>query len=917
MSTPAGGGLVGDATIRIDGDTDPALRALRQFSRDADGRMRDLRVRFTSESAIITRSLSNAAGGGDQFGGSLRSLAGIAGSVAPVLARVGASMAGLGAAAGSAAPLLAGIVTTLENIAPAGAVAVTGMLAVVQAGAAIKLGMIGVGDAVTAAFDTSDPEAFAEALEKLAPNARAFAEQVRALQPDLQRFQQGVQNRLFANFADELERLATTVLPVVRTNINQTATTLNGMALGASVAARELAKDGTLGKAMAGANQGLLNLRRIPGQVVTALGQLATAGAPAFDRITEAAGNAATSISERLGRAFESGALEDAVNTAIDVIRDLGAVAGNVFGILGNIMAPVQEQGAGLVGTLLEVTGVLREATGTQGFQDAISALAGVMSTLASTAGPLLGQALAAIGPVFTTLGPPVERLIEALGAALSPIIEALGPVLEAAAVAVGVLVDAVAPLLPVIGELIASLLPPLVPVIQAIAQAFAGAAPIVAQLGDILTAVLAPIIAQLPTIITPLVDTFTNLTSLILPILSDLLTQLAPTLAQIGQSFGELLIAVGPLLEVLGRLIGEVLVALLPLLTPIITLVAQLAAVFADQLANIITNVVVPAVTLITALLSGDASAAWQAFKDLIAGVGRFIGQSVANMGRVITMILGTIVGTIQRLPGRIFAVLGVLAGGLLRIARTAWNRFAEATSRGIINAVNFVRQFPGRAFSALGALAGNLRSRALQAGRALLDALRGRINAVIDLVRGLPGRAGRALGNLGRTLASAGRALIQGFIDGIKSKISDVGSAVGGIVSKARSFFPSSPAKEGPFSGRGYPLFSGRDISESLAEGITQRQRLVQRAAENLAQAARSAVAAPVSMSLNQTRPESLDVSPLRRAPAAAVTVNNRFEFRNDGVIGSQLELQNWFARALDQAARTNRLPAALRSA
>ena len=59
MSTPAGDDLVGDATIRVDGDTDPAMRALQQFSRDTQGRLRDIRGRFISESQAINRHLAN------------------------------------------------------------------------------------------------------------------------------------------------------------------------------------------------------------------------------------------------------------------------------------------------------------------------------------------------------------------------------------------------------------------------------------------------------------------------------------------------------------------------------------------------------------------------------------------------------------------------------------------------------------------------------------------------------------------------------------------------------------------------------------------------------------------------------------------------------------------------------------------
>ncbi|MBP5870834.1 hypothetical protein F3K24_27675 [Streptomyces sp. LBUM 1485] len=185
MSTPAGDDLVGSATIRVDANTDPATLALLRFSRDAQGRIRDVRGRFVAEGTLINRSLVGAASGGDRFSLSLSGLASAAGTAAGILGRVGIGVAAIGAAAGTAAPLLAGIVTTLESIAPAGAVAVTGMLAVTQASAAIKLGMVGVEDAVTAAFDTSKKgaEDFDAALKKLSPSARAFATQVRTMAP--------------------------------------------------------------------------------------------------------------------------------------------------------------------------------------------------------------------------------------------------------------------------------------------------------------------------------------------------------------------------------------------------------------------------------------------------------------------------------------------------------------------------------------------------------------------------------------------------------------------------------------------------------------------------------------------------------------------------------------------------------------
>lgn len=835
MSTPGGDDLVGNASIRVDADTDPAVLALARFSRDAQGRVRDVSGRFVAEGTVINRALINAAGGGDRFGFSLRGLTAVAGRAGGALGSVASVLGRAGAAAGAAAPLLAGIVTTLQNVAPAGAVAVTGMLAVQQASAAIKLGMIGVEEAVTSAFDTSEAGAkkFDEALKKLAPNARAFAVQVRELAPAFQKFQQGVQNRLFTGLGEELGRLSTTVLPVVRKNIDDTAGALNKMALGATGAARSLATSGTLGKAMAGANQGLANLQKTPGQVVTALGQLAAAGAPAFDRLTGAVADVATKIGDRLSGAFKSGALEDAVNAAVDLLKDLGTVASNVFGALGNIIAPVQEAGGGLIGMLVEITGALKDATGTQAFQAAISSLAGVMGTLARTVGPLLGQVLSTIAPIFIELGAPIERLITSLGAGLSPIITGLRPVLAAAADAIGVLVDAVSPLLPVIGNLIASLLPPLVPLLLSVGDVFAQAAPVVMLLANVLTTTLAPILAQLPAIVMPVANLLTMLAETLFPVLAEVVLALAPSLERIGQSFGQLLTAIAPLLTLLGQLIGETLVALLPLLAPIIDLVAQLAAVFADQLANVLNNVILPAIRLVTALLQGDASAAWQAFKDLLGGIVRYLIESFTNFGRAIGLILGALVDVVKQLPGKLFAALGALLGGLGQIAKVAWDRFKQAAIAGGQAVVSFVRSLPGRIRGALASLATNLFSLATSALARFNSAVRTGAGNAINYVRGIPGRIRSALGAVGGLLVSAGRDLVQGMINGVRdmagSLVSAAKDVVGGAIDGAKNLLGiSSPSK----------VFAeiGRDTGRGFIKGLTGTSEQIKRTATSI---------------------------------------------------------------------------------
>lgn len=124
MSTPSGG-LIGDATINVNANTDPAQRALRDFSRDAQGRLRDVRGRFVSESNLINTAFNRAAGGGSAFNGALEklkrtaitlspALIPIAAQAAPIAASVGAAAVAIGAFAAAAGGQVAAITEASE-----------------------------------------------------------------------------------------------------------------------------------------------------------------------------------------------------------------------------------------------------------------------------------------------------------------------------------------------------------------------------------------------------------------------------------------------------------------------------------------------------------------------------------------------------------------------------------------------------------------------------------------------------------------------------------------------------------------------------------------------------------------------------------------------------------------------------------
>jgi phage-related protein len=631
---------------------------------------------------------------------------------------IGLGFAKASASIGAAVPLVANIVATLVDVAPAAGVAVTGLIGIQLTSGAVKLAAVGMSDALTAALDPSKAKDFDKALEKLAPNARAFAKEVHSLAPQLHEVQQTVQNKVFAGLDTVLDKLAAKTLPILRRGLIASAGSVNLMAKGVGSAAVGLSESGTLGKAVDGATKGMRNLVRIPGQVVTAVGQVGAAAAPAFNKLTTGAASVADKVADRLSKAFKSGGMEKAINTAVDLLGRIGDVAGNVFSIVGSIFTAAQANGGGFIGTLQQITGALATAFASPEVQSGLSALFSTMSVVAKTVAPLLGQALGVIAPVLTKLGPPIQTLVKALGNALSPIITALGPILVTAASAVGTLVTAASPLLPVIGQLAAAALPALIPLLDALNTVFIALAPVVQQVGGILTDTLAPILAQLPAIIEPLAAVFADNLVVWLGIISDLLLQLSPSFIQLGASIAQLLIAATPLITALATIATEILSHLGPAIAPLIEGAALLATMLTNLVTVVINAVVIPAFQALSKLLTGDVSGAFKAAKTLFSNV--------------------------------------INATVLLFIA------------------------FPVRVASAVSPLPGKLGAAASSAGSQLVAAVRSKLSDAVKLLSGLPSRAKSALGGLGGALVSAGASLISGFISGIQSKIPSVKSVL-----------------------------------------------------------------------------------------------------------------------------------------
>ena len=338
-----------------------------------------------------------------------RSAGSSAASIAPLVGRLGA----LGGAVGALVPAAAGLAAAIQQIAPAAAVATSGMLTMRLTAGTVKLAMVGVEDAISDAFDPDvSVDDFHKSLEKLAPEAALFADEIHTMRRELKAVQQSVQNRVFKDFDELLRGLAQRVGPQVTRALNNTADSLNRMGKNAGIAAAQLSERGILGQALNGATKSLENLEEVPARAVTGFGLLAAASAPAMNRITAAVNSASVRIAEKLDAAFESGELEKLIDKAVDTFVQLGRIVGNFVSGVGNIFGGLTRDGGGLFDTLEKISQAFEDLTESEEFQSILKELSLTVGTLVTALLPLLTEALKILAPAIELIAPAFREFI-------------------------------------------------------------------------------------------------------------------------------------------------------------------------------------------------------------------------------------------------------------------------------------------------------------------------------------------------------------------------------------------------------------------------------------------------------------------------------------------------------------------------
>lgn len=537
---------------------------------------------------------------------------------------------------------------------------------------------------------------------------------------------------------------------------------------------------GALTTVFEGAFAGMKNLTPGLSSLAGAFEQLA----PTISRSMEKAGAVVSILLDGIAQALRNPAIADGVNKMFD----------------------------GLVKAAIELAPAFSAAA------PAVGALLGAIGEILPIIAPLVTQIVQGLTPAFAdfkqSLAPVVEVLAKGLSEALKVILPVVADVVKALAefmrnnpqlaATILAVVGALAPLAPIIGTVVSiigtivSVIGAIIPVISTVVTWFGTVSATCAVLGVSFTSILAPIVGLVAGIgllvaafVTALASSepfrnslaqiFQGLVTMVQPIIAAVI----PVLVQIGQAF------IGMVTTVIG--------ALVPMVTTIVAIAAQIISFLAPIVAflvqtfspafefigktvsdifGFIGKVISDAINIITGILNvflsalrGDWEGAWNGLLNVLKGILDFIVNTITGAFDVVMHIF-------ENLAKMLVDIWNNLWGGIGDFVVGAWNGITKTISDGVGSAVEFVKSMPGK---------------------------------IKD-----------ALGNLGGMLMDSGKALIGGFIDGIKNAASGAKDAVKGVLDGIANFFPHSPAKVGPFSGRGYTTHSGKALIGDFADSI-----------------------------------------------------------------------------------------------
>ena len=351
-------------------------------------------------------------------------------------------------------------------------------------------------------------------------------------------------------------------------------------------------------------------------------------------------------------------------------------------------------------------------------------------------------------------------------------------------------------------------------------------------------------------------------------PVVSQVSSVLLPALSALGAALGNLAATVLPV-------ISAAIQAMAPVIATVIGAVVSLASAISTGLA--------PAINGIASLIQAVLPVVKQLFTQWGASIQAVVSATFTFIESVVTTVMNAVNAVISTVLALINGDWSGVWAGIQAFASAVWNGIGGIVSAGaelikaVINsALSLIQSIWSAAWNAVSSFFSSI-------WEGLKGAASDGVNAVYNTVIGIKDMVVGFFTGAGSWLVDSGKALLQGFADGVMGAVGWVGDQISGALGTIRGLFPFSPAKEGPFSGRGYTTYSGKALMRDWARGMASEESAVRKTVKSALGGASAMLSAGVSVS---------------GAPASAATGGNVYIT----VDGRQVDADQRIMRAVE---------------
>jgi len=260
-------------------------------------------------------------------------------------------------------------------------------------------------------------------------------------------------------------------------------------------------------------------------------------------------------------------------------------------------------------------------------------------------------------------------------------------------------------------------------------------------------------------------------------------------------------------------------------------TVFTALGQFFSDTWNNIVTFVTtaIDAVLAVIIAVGATISSIWSAIWDGIGAAASFVWSLIVS---AVTGYIALVLAVIQAVGSTISSIWSAIWNGIGAAASFVWDSIVAAVKwyinlvLGVITAIgSTIASIWSGIWDGVTTTVSNAWTGITGFVDKIVSGVSNLIGTIKDTLAGIPETVKDAFSNAGKFLFDAGKSIVQGLIDGVNDMIGKAKEVAENVMSAISDFFPHSPAKEGPFSGRGWTLYSGQALGDGMIEGMNSR--------------------------------------------------------------------------------------------